>query len=293
MDIPVIDFRGDNCVSEMDTAFKSVGFAVFTNVHTEYQSDFDIWENMVTQFFDLPSDIKAKYAYSGVDKNLGYSDLKTEWLHPDRPGDLKEAYNWKAPYDMENQYWPTEIPTFQKQAEKMERIMRVISFQFMEKFEIALGLKKGFLVEKHLYGTTTARIIKYPEYTSPVESQQLRGNEHTDYDSFTLLWRYQDCGGLFAQNRDEEWKEVPVIKDSVVCNIADMFQRWTNDVYVSTPHRVMNVLDHTRYSMPYFVGPNKDTIVRNLTNQPDKYEPISSYEYLLWRLGESYIYKDN
>ena len=82
--------------------------------------------------------------------------------------------------------------------------------------------------------------------------------------------------------------KMPVIKNSVVVNIADMFQRWTNDRYVSTPHRVMNVLDRTRYSMPYFVGPNKDTIVKNLTDEPDKYDPISSYEYLLWRLGQSY-----
>ena len=66
-----------------------------------------------------------------------------------------------------------------------------------------------------------------------------------------------------------------------------MFQRWTNDRYVSTPHRVMNVLDQSRYSM-CFVGPNKDTIVKNLTKEPDKYEPISSYEYLLWRLQQSY-----
>ena len=81
---------------------------------------------------------------------------------------------------------------------------------------------------------------------------------------------------------------MPVIENSVVVNIADMFQRWTNDRYVSTPHRVMNVLDQSRYSMPYFVGPNKDTIVKNLTKEPDKYEPISSYEYLLWRLQQSY-----
>ena len=290
MDIPIINFGDmDLAVSRrMDKAFREVGFAVFTNVYDRWLTDFDLWEVCTKQFFDLPPEVKSKYAYSGVEKNLGYSEMGTEWLHPDRPGDLKEAYNWKAPYDMEDKYWPTELPLFRTQAEKIERIMRVLSFEFMDRFELALGLKKGFLVEKHLYGTTTARILHYPKVTNIVKNQQLRGNEHTDYDTFTMLFRFQDCGGLFVKTIQGDWVEVPVIENSVVLNIADMFQRWTNDRYVSTPHRVMNVLDRTRYSMPYFVGPNKDTIVKNLTDEPDKYDPISSYEYLLWRLGQSY-----
>ena len=290
MEVPIINFADmDLAVSRrMDKAFREVGFAVFTNVYDRWITDFDLWELSIKEFFDLSPEIKSKYAYSGVEKNLGYSEMESEWLHPDRPGDLKEAYNWKAPYDMEDNYWPTELPLFRTQAEKIERIMRVLSFEFMDRFELALGLKKGFLVEKHLYGTTTARILHYPKYNGPIENQQLRGNEHTDYDTFTMLFRFQDCGGLFVKTIQGDWVEVPVIENSVVLNIADMFQRWTNDRYVSTPHRVMNVLDRTRYSMPYFVGPNKDTIVKNLTDEPDKYDPISSYEYLLWRLGQSY-----
>ncbi len=290
MEVPIINFADmDLAVSRrMDKAFREVGFAVFTNVYDRWMTDFDLWELSIKEFFDLPPEVKSKYAYSGVEKNLGYSEVESEWLHPDRPGDLKEAYNWKAPYDMEDKYWPTELPLFRTQAEKIERIMRVLSFEFMDRFELALGLKKGFLVEKHLYGTTTARILHYPKVTSIVKDQQLRGNEHTDYDTFTMLFRFQDCGGLFVKTIQGDWVEVPVIENSVVLNIADMFQRWTNDRYVSTPHRVMNVLDRTRYSMPYFVGPNKDTIVKNLTDEPDKYDPISSYEYLLWRLGQSY-----
>ena len=289
-EIPIIDFSEmDLAVSrKMHQAFTTVGFAVFTNVYNQWQSDFDIWGDLVKEFFDLPPETKNKYKYSGVEQNLGYSEMESEWLHPDKPGDLKEAYNWKAPYDMEEKYWPTEIPLFRTQAEKIERIMRFLSFQFMDRFEYALRLKKGFLVEKHLYGTTTARILHYPKYNAHVKYEQLRGNEHTDYDTFTMLFRYQDCGGLFVKPINDDWVEVPVIDNSIVLNIADMFQRWTNDTYISTPHRVMNVLDKPRYSMPYFVGPNKDTIVKNLTNQPDKYEPISSYEYLLWRLKQSY-----
>ena len=48
--------------------------------------------------------------------------------------------------------------------------------------------------------------------------------------------------------------------------------------------------------MPYFVDPGRGVIIKNLTNQPDKYPPISAYEYLKWRLAQSYVddeYIDN
>ena len=32
----------------------------------------------------------------------------------------------------------------------------------------------------------------------------------------------------------------------------------------------------------------RDVMIENFTNQPDKFEPISAYEYLKWRLAQSY-----
>ena len=86
-------------------------------------------------------------------------------------------------------------------------------------------------------------------------------------------------------------------KNSVVLNVADMFARWSNDTLKSTPHRVVNSdLSKSRYSMPYFVDPGRDVMIKNLTSEPDKYPPISAYEYLKWRLAQSYIddnYEEN
>tara|TARA_X000001036_G_C20653372_1_gene795941 strand:+ start:94 stop:270 length:177 start_codon:yes stop_codon:yes gene_type:complete len=33
-------------------------------------------------------------------------------------------------------------------------------------------------------------------------------------------------------------------------------------------------------------------MIKNLTTEPDKYPPISAYEYLKWRLAQSYIDND-
>ena len=68
-----------------------------------------------------------------------------------------------------------------------------------------------------------------------------------------------------------------------------MFARWSNDFLKSTPHRIINSnLSRSRISMPYFVDPGREVIIENLSNDKAKYPPISAYEYLKWRLAQSY-----
>ena len=71
-EIPIIDFSEmDLAVSrKMHQAFTTVGFAVFINVYNQWQNDFDIWGDLVKEFFDLPLETKNKYKYSGVEQNL-------------------------------------------------------------------------------------------------------------------------------------------------------------------------------------------------------------------------------
>ncbi len=46
-----------------------------------------------------------------------------------------------------------------------------------------------------------------------------------------------------------------------VCNIGDMTQCWTNDLFRSTVHRVVNRVRRERYSVAFFTGPNPETMV--------------------------------
>jgi len=299
--IPIIDWRfEDDCIEEMYVAYTTCGFAVFTNVYNNWLSEFSDWKVLMEEFFQLPLDVKQQYAYSGVKENIGYNWLEEERLTPTMPGDLKESYNWVSPDRMQEKYWPREFgtPRFKPMAQKIERISRMLSYQFLYRFEKVLRLPTGKLVEKHIDGSATMRIIHYPAWDGEIKEGQVRGGAHTDYGSITLLWRFDDVGGLQIQDREtNEWIDVPCIENSIVLNVADMFARWTNDVLKSSNHRIINTdLTRSRYSMPYFVDPGRDVIIKNLTNQPDKYPPISAYEYLKWRLAQSYVdneYIDN
>ena len=293
--IPIIDWRfEDDCIEQMWCAYSTCGFAVFTHVYDNWLSEFEDWKQLMEEFFQLPLDVKQQYAYSGVKENIGYNWLEEERLTPTKPGDLKESYNWVSPDRMKEEYWPKEIPEFKPLAQKIERISRMLSYQFLYRFEKVLRIPVGSLVEQHIDGSATMRMIHYHAWDGEIKEGQLRGNEHTDYGSITLLWRFDDISALqIYDKKDGVWVTVPTVENSIVLNVADMFQRWTNDLLKSTPHRVVNVdMDKSRYSMPYFVDPGRDVMIKNLTNKPDKYPPISAYEYLKWRLAQSYVDDD-
>jgi len=288
--IPIIDFHSKTAEQEMYVAYTTCGFAIFTHVYDNWLSEFRDWRHLMEEFFNLPVDIKQQYAYSGVTENIGYNWLEEERLTPTMPGDLKESYNWVSPDRMQEQYWPTEIPDFKPMAQKIERIARMLSYEFLYKFENIFKLRHGSLVEKHIDGSATMRMIHYPAWDGEIKAGQVRGGAHTDYGSITLLWRFDDVGGLQIEDRETgEWIDAPIVENSIVLNIADMFARWSNDTLKSSNHRIVNTdLTRPRYSMPYFVDPGRDVMIENLTNKPDKYPPISAYEYLKWRLAQSY-----
>lgn len=287
--VPIIDFRTVDCETKMYNAYTTCGFAVFTNVYDTWLVEFQDWKQLMEEFFFLPEDTKRKYKYSGVEENIGYNWIEEQRLTPTMPGDLKESYNWVSPERMQEQYWPLEIPDFKPMAQKIERISRMLSYEFLYKFENIFKLKRGSLVEKHIDGCSTMRILHYPPWDGEVKKGQIRGGRHTDFGSITLLWRFDDTGGLEIENRETgEWVEAPVVENSIVLNVGDMFQRWSNEILRSTNHRVVNTnLTKSRFSMPYFVDPGRDVVIDNFSNRSSLYEPISANEYLKWRLSQS------
>ena len=91
--VPIIDFRSSTVEKQMHAAYTTCGFAVFTNVFDSWLSEFLDWQQLVEEFFNLSDVKKTKYSYSGVVDNLGYSGITEERLTPNKPGDLKEAFN--------------------------------------------------------------------------------------------------------------------------------------------------------------------------------------------------------
>lgn len=285
--IPVIDFRGSNVLEEIDKAYSTVGFAVFKHALGEQdQNDMKSWWKLMQDFFELEQKTKNSYKYQ-AENNLGYSVMGAENVDPTAPKDMKESFNYNNTR-MPQELWPIEVDGFKSTALQSIDIADKLTLKILEKFDTILD-SGTTLVDAHTKPYNTTRVIHYPSYTGPLEDKQMRIGEHSDYGTITLLWQINDVPGLQVQDLGGAWHPVPYEEDGVVVNIGDLLQRWTNDYFVSTKHRVVNTHIHIpRYSMPHFVDPTPGTIVKNLTNQPDKYEPIESKEYLMWRLAQSY-----
>jgi isopenicillin N synthase-like dioxygenase len=105
-------------------------------------------------------------------------------------------------------------------------------------FALDLGLDPDFFESKLDRPNATLRLLHYPPSEKPLSGGQLGAGVHTDYGNVALL-ATDAVGGLMVQDRSGRWLDAPVIPGTFVCNIGDCLMRWSNDVYVSTPHKVV------------------------------------------------------
>ena len=160
-------------------------------------------------------------------------------------------------------------------------------------FTIGRGFDRGFVD----YDTKGNRLrFQLPLAPTIVpEADQFGAAPHTDWGCMTVLW--QDAvGGLQVKNRAGAWIDAPYIDGTFVINIGDMLARWSNDLFVSTPHRVVNASGRERYSIPMFYDPDFDTVVECLPNcssaaNPPKYPRTIAGEYITAKYDDAYAYR--
>ena len=292
-DIPVIDIAsiaGDDeaakkqTASEIRSAAINIGFFYVSN-HGIPDKIIEASRQAAEDFYAQPADVKAQYDVNVMKRHKGYVPIGGLSADPTIV-DHQEGYEVgiELPEDDPDyvagsplhgpNIWPSEVPHFKRD---------VYGF-----FEHAMGLGRNLyrlialalnLPEDHFESMVTKpcaqlRILYYPA-TDPEKAETGIG-AHTDYESFTLLW--QNENGLQVQNRAGDWIEAPPIDGTFIINIGDMMMRWTNDLFVSTPHRVINSSGNKRYSMALFFAANHDTIVECLPtcqddSNPPKYPP--------------------
>ncbi|XVF13429.1 hypothetical protein REPUB_Repub08aG0206900 [Reevesia pubescens] len=101
-------------------------------------------------------------------------------------------------------------------------------------------------------------------------------------------WRRWD-----KSKQPQVWEDVPSITGAFIVNIGDMLERWTNCLFLSTIHRVMPTGEE-RYSVSFFINPNKDCIVECLESCcsescPPRFPPIRSLR-LPGRAPSTYVW---
>lgn len=285
--IPIIDFY--NSASNNET-IKQI-YQACTKVGFMYLKNFDISQKLIEQvfstskhFFNQPIENKQKSAWSDEVSNQGYVGIERERLNPNKPGDLKEAFNISRLTNTHTQE-PCIIEFFQACTN--------LSFQILKAFASALELPIDFFANNHNQNHHTLRLLHYPPIQTPLLPEQTRAGEHSDYGSITLLFQHDEISGLEIQTASGDWIKAPAIPGTVVVNTGDLMQHWTNNKFCSTKHRVVipDNANQSRYSIAFFCHPNDDTQITCLPscmNETPIYPPISAKEYLLERLQATY-----
>jgi isopenicillin N synthase-like dioxygenase len=168
--------------------------------------------------------------------------------------------------------------------------MEVLAARLMRIFAMALDLDEDFFRDKTDRHISGIRANHYPEQIEPPRPGQIRAGAHTDYGAVTVLLP-DAVPGLQVLSRQGEWVDVTAPAGAFVCNIGDLMQRWTNDRWISTMHRVVNpprevAAGNRRLSIPFFHQPNYDAPIECLPSccgpdNPPRYRPVTSGQHRL------------
>lgn len=311
-DIPVIDVAP--LFSDDRRALDSVAQAIrkaSIEVGFFYVSGHNVGKNLMRAtvmaskyFFALPDEVKRRIAINSAHR--GYVGFAQTTLRGAKKADLKESFNFAFPFP-ENapelkagrplvgpNQWPAGEAMWQSVLEDYYQQVFELGQRILKAIAVALELPQDFFRKLYQRPLVRARLLHYPPQTEN-DDDQYGAAEHTDYGTITLLWQ-DDVGGLQVKNRQGVWIDAPYLEDSFVVNIGDMLARWSNDLFVSTPHRVMNKSGRERYSIPVFYDPDFDVAVACLPNcssadNPPRYPPITAGEYITGRYDGSYAYR--
>lgn len=293
--VPTIDFASaitdPSQLKKLDSACRDHGFFLLKN-HGIQSIINDMWKAS-EWFFEQPRE--DKLAISRTESiPLGYYDRELT----KQKRDLKEVFDYMKPKidgDDFNQ-WP-EDKNFKNVMQKFFKEASVVAEETLNlvfhalnssQIELPVGESKTSNVRLNFYPTDDPLDSNDQEKVSELGNMAL--HHHTDPGILTLL--LQDMtGGLQAKSKESGWIDIEPEEDTIVVNLGDAMQVWTNDQYVAAIHRVIKRTNSPRYSTPYFYNPKGNAIlkpVEGLSSQSDLYNSFTWKEYIQGRVNDNY-----
>ncbi|KAF8429579.1 flavonol synthase/flavanone 3-hydroxylase [Tirmania nivea] len=344
--VPIVDFSPFYSQNETDRlntgraifeALRDVGFVYLTN----HRISKELIAEALSQshaFFDLPLQDKLKAPHPPESWNQrGYSQIGQEKisLYPDalntgtetnidRTGltsvlECKESFDLGRENDtiMPNIYPPPELlPNFRDVTMRLFNTLHSFGLDVLKALALGLRLQdENFFSHYHGKDGQEApmnqlRLLHYPPVSKEAARQGgiTRIAPHTDKGTITLLLQEDDgVGGLEVEaQRGGRYVPVPVIPGSILLNIGDLLQMWSNDTLRSTKHHIgvprVDVTQESRewllprrLSIPYFIAPDWDVVVECLDTplcwgegRPKKNKPMKAWDYIVRSMEGAY-----
>ncbi|XP_021802362.1 probable 2-oxoglutarate-dependent dioxygenase At3g50210 [Prunus avium] len=295
-------------VKQLDQACKEAGF-FYVKGHGIPETILKQVKNLTRKFFELPYEEKLKIkmtadrgyrGYQRIGENItkGVPDMHEaidcyKELKPGMYGDLGK------PMEGCNQ-WPIQPTNFKMLMEEYVSLCTELSRNIMRGIALALGGSPyEFEGERAGNAFWVMRLIGYPGVHSANGSdipKDVGCGAHTDYGLLTLVNQDDDITALQVRNRSGEWISAPPVPGTFVCNIGDMLKIYSNGLYESTLHQVINSSPKYRVCVAYFYETNFDTAVEPLdickerTTGAKKFERAVYGEHLVKKVQTNFVY---
>ena len=305
VEVPLVSLKQaesdpDGFAQSFGESFRRFGFAMVSDHGIDADLIARAW-SQTAEFFALPEDEKRAYFVEGGGGQRGYTPFKTEIAKGAEHVDLKEFWHVGRelpaghPYaaDMPANIWPDRPEGFHDTFETLFAAFETAGDRLLSAIARYLSLQPDFFVSATKDGNSILRLLHYPPISE--DAPNVRAGAHEDINLITLLLGAEEAG-LELLDRDGRWLAVKPPEGALVVNVGDMLQRLTNHVLPSTTHRVVNPPAErrgtSRYSMPFFLHPAPDFLIRTLPScesaeNPNRYsEPITAHDYLHERLVE-------
>ncbi|PIA56577.1 hypothetical protein AQUCO_00700727v1 [Aquilegia coerulea] len=322
--IPVIDISGllvkcndpnmakdegvCHVVKQLDKACKEAGF-FYVKGHGIPDSLVKEVRYVTHKFFQFPYEEKVKIkmtaktgfrGYQRVGENVtkGKPDMHEaidcyREVKPGMYGTLGESLEG-------SNRWPENPSNFNSVMEEYISLVTDLSRNIMKGIALALGgAPDEFGGERAGDPFWVMRLIGYPG-VSDCSSLEMPENDigcgaHTDYGLLTLVNQDDEISALQVRNCSGEWIWAVPIPGTFVCNIGDMLKIWSNGLYESTLHRVINNSPKYRVSVAFFYETNFDAIVKPLefckqkTGGIDKFDKAVYGEHLVSKVLTNFV----
>ena len=264
-------------------------------------------------FFDRPLDERMTAAKPNPGAPYGYAPFTSEALNRSlgggAPPDLKETYDVGPPgtpprpkseiTDATEReiwaptVWPSAMPELRSALVDYYDAMAGLAATLMDAFALALGLGDGgfeSFIDQH---GSALRLAHYPGLDDAPQPDQLRAGAHTDYGTLTIL-RLDAEPGLQVESEPGVWIDVDAPDGALVVNLGDLMQRWSNDRWRSTMHRVVvpqGRHDQRRLTMPFFHNANADALVKCIVADAaiPHYPPVTAGEHLMSKFRSTVV----
>jgi len=294
-----------NEVATLASACSDWGFAYLDDL--EDTSILDEILQTASTFFAIPPEEKMKLA---MRKYRPENSNRYRGFFPTAAGShaLKEGvdFGWQSYEPTDSEYFfdcSSELPPCEYTKGWSDIVNRYYANQLdigrvlLQAFESHFDLEAGYFTSKFKNTLSTLRFLHYPVIDGQTDTSGLECDEgeyfttpaHTDSGVVTLLLQDQS-GGLQVRNSNGAWTDVAPIAGSLIMNIGNLLERWTNGEFKATEHRV-RAPKTSRLSVPFFFEPEGKAKIEPFSGT-GSFEPITYEAYLAERLKGFVEYQD-